>query len=1281
MIQRIKRVIFLISVGLVLLLGMGSVVIRLSLLEIESYKTALENKVLELTTIPIEIGSLRANFRGFSPEIILQDIRVLTEDEQAESPIKLEEVRIGVNPIQLLLTRELLPSSWLTLVGAKLSIARKEDGSLSIVGLNAGDSEQPYWMLQGGRYEVLKSEITWLDEQRHGTSLKFDKVDLLIKNEFDAQRHEIHLISQLPKQVGKTLRVSMSIQGDVFETDAINGIVYVEATDIQLPELLTGKKPLGIKIQAGEGSFKTWSKFQHSKLISLIGSLQAKNLVLNKGRKNQKPLQIISLSTEFNGTRSGADWQLGVADFDLQIGDKTWPTAGFSLSADEQFSRFSGSITQLDLQEMMQLFGFFMPKKSEKYDLISKLDLKGMLTEFSFFVDSSNDQFAVSGVFDHVFTNAYAGLPELENLSGSIKGSNEKGVIALNTKKGSLFYREVFRKPFIINRLSGLLQWQQMPDKWQVSSESLVLDTKDIQIQSRVALTIPKNNDAAVFMDLQASFANAQDVSYAPEYYPVSIMDKDLLNWLDNAFVSGKLGHGDLLVYGELDKFPFSNGHGAFEVMYNLLDVELHVHPEWPNLKNVAADLLFLKNSVSIDISHAEVNNLQVKRALVEVPSFSESNHLLVKGQVNGRIVDGLTYLQHTPLSESADNVLDVIVPVGLTQVKLDLKIPLVETAEVVVDGIAHLNKARLTVKSADLNITAVKGDLKFTEKGLYSDTIKAKALAYPVEIKVATDALNTSVTFSGKTDILQLRKQFGFLDNEFIEQRIKGLIAYQVKLDLPGNRNEPAELNINTNLLGVLIDLPGSLKKSAKQQRPFFVSLLINDDDLLPVTLNYNDELKAAIQMSKQQSAMHSAHLVYGKGTAVPPLGMGIDIAVEQDFIDASEWMEFVKLGANEEQKAEENINSISINIKQLQWNNKNQGAFEIAMQRVGQQWQGNLSCAAAKGAFVLPRNYTGKDAIMLDMAYLNLSELMQAEMQEDSLSVEEMPLINVLSEQLWWKGVDLGKLEIKTERLVDGVRFNYINVIADDHNIELKADWIKKDQGFVTEMSGSLSADDFGGFLSKIGFPNDLKDSGGKVEYEGIWQGAPYQLSLQKMDAEIDLEFTDGRISSIEPGFGRILGLLAMEQWVKRLTLDFSDLYEQGLSFNSITGHYSLNEGKAVTKDLMVDAITARIAIEGEADLLAETLDKNVVVVPKSSGAVPIAGTIVSSIAGTITQVLTRDYKEGYFFGSKYRITGKWDDIEVTTLHEHDGVLKKTWKGLTDFSWMKSTPQHNNK
>jgi uncharacterized protein YhdP len=145
-----------------------------------------------------------------------------------------------------------------------------------------------------------------------------------------------------------------------------------------------------------------------------------------------------------------------------------------------------------------------------------------------------------------------------------------------------------------------------------------------------------------------------------------------------------------------------------------------------------------------------------------------------------------------------------------------------------------------------------------------------------------------------------------------------------------------------------------------------------------------------------------------------------------------------------------------------------------------------------------------------------------------------------------------------------------------------------------------------------------------------------------------------------------------LAMEQWVKRLSLDFTDLYRQGLAFNKITGSFKINNGVASSNDLQVDAIAANMLLVGNANLPAKTVDFHVAVVPKSSSALPIAGTIVGNIAAVITNALTSDYKEGYFFGSEYKLAGPWGDIDVTALPEEAGLVNKTWRGLTEFNWL---------
>ncbi|KAF3983649.1 MAG: TIGR02099 family protein [Methylococcales symbiont of Hymedesmia sp. n. MRB-2018] len=1255
--------------------------VRFFLLSAEDYKADLQSKVRELTELPINIGQLHAHMRGFNAEIILDDIQILASNNNELVAVKLKQIRLNVSLLQLLFTQKILPSSWLTLVGVDLSIIRNEDGSLSIAGLTRDDSEQPYWLLEGRGYEILNSHITWLDNQRKTLPIEFRDVDLLLKNGGSDDNHELHFLANLAKEYGESLRVSMAFNSDVFAAGKTNGNVYIEGKNINLTALMTGGNPLGLKIKSGQGSFKQWGQVKDSKFHDSRGSIQARNIVLEKQNDKQKPLHIKKLKTAFNLFKKGEAWALTVVDLFLENNERKWPAASFSFSVDNAFNQITASILHLDFLQLTELMRFFTALDFSEHDVIKKLHLKGELKNVAVFIDNEKAQYAVNGAFNNIFIRAFEGFPEIKNLTGSIKGSNEKGVVVFDTHNGQLFFSELFKHSFAIEQLTGQLKWEQSADKWQISSESLILNTGDVETETKVLLSIPKN-EAPVFMNLQASFANMQDISQVSKYYPVSIMDEDAVEWLDKAFVSGKIKQGKVRVYGELDKFPFVNNQGVFEVQYEMKDVELQYNSDWPNLNHLNAGVVFFKNSVSVDLYDAQVNNLSVKDVILKIPSFTSSDHLLVKGKVEGQIFDGLHFLQKTPIHTIANNVLNAITPKGLTVIDLDLKIPLSKAAKMSANVTAHLSEAALKVNAVDIDVSEVTGDLTFTEKGFYCKNVSAKALGYPIQIDANSDDNKTLINIVGKTDIQHLEKQFDFFDSWILKgQRIKGSTAYKLKLDLPLNENKSASLKITTELQGVAVDFPETLKKSAEQKASLTVSMALNDPLLLPLSLNYQEELMLSMTIDKQKNKMISANIVYAESSdtvrifnKITDLEQGIKIQLEREKFDSTQWMAFIDQKDTQGNKEAVEIKEINLITKQLQWKNKSYGAFELAMHRLSNKWQGNISSSMAKGAFVLPIEQGGNEAIKLNMAHLNITELMQVDFKKENITVEKLPLINVESERLLWKNSNLGSLTINSERLLDGIRFNKIDIASKWYKVETKVDWVKSNNGYITDMYGTVKANNFGKFLNKFHFDNDFKNSEGSVEFFALWPGAPYQFSLEDMNAEMDIELKNGRLASVEPGFGRVLGLIAMEQWLKRLTLDFDDIYKKGMSFNSITGHFTIMKGNAASRNLFVDAVPARIFITGDADLIAETFDHRIAVVPKSSGALPIAGTIVSGIVGVITQVFSSEYRDGYFFGSEYKVQGSWDDFKVTAISEKEGILKKTWSGLTDFSWMKS-------
>jgi uncharacterized protein YhdP len=92
----------------------------------------------------------------------------------------------------------------------------------------------------------------------------------------------------------------------------------------------------------------------------------------------------------------------------------------------------------------------------------------------------------------------------------------------------------------------------------------------------------------------------------------------------------------------------------------------------------------------------------------------------------------------------------------------------------------------------------------------------------------------------------------------------------------------------------------------------------------------------------------------------------------------------------------------------------------------------------------------------------------------------------------------------------------------------------------------------------------------------------------------------------------------------------------------------------------------------LSGNTDLINRTVDHIVDVTPKSAEALPIAGTIMSKVAAFVAKSLTGAEHQGFFFGSQYLVQGSWDNVQISSLHENDGILQKTWNGITEFPWL---------
>ncbi|MEO0367437.1 MAG: AsmA-like C-terminal region-containing protein, partial [Pseudomonadota bacterium] len=141
------------------------------------------------------------------------------------------------------------------------------------------------------------------------------------------------------------------------------------------------------------------------------------------------------------------------------------------------------------------------------------------------------------------------------------------------------------------------------------------------------------------------------------------------------------------------------------------------------------------------------------------------------------------------------------------------------------------------------------------------------------------------------------------------------------------------------------------------------------------------------------------------------------------------------------------------------------------------------------------------------------------------------------------------------------------------------------------------------------------------------------------------------NGELVQVEPGSGRLLGLLNFNAFLRRVTLDFSDVVADGLRFDQMQYAGRLEKGTAILEDAFLFSPAAFVRMEGEIDLEQEILDIQMHVAPELGGNLALLSALANQTAGAVVFLLQNIFKDEMRNNSliSYRAAGTWDDFEM--------------------------------
>ena len=912
--------------------------LRYALSELDFYKTDIEALLSERLGAPVTIASIQGVLNGLHPELVLQDIQVHSEQNNSAA-VQLQEIHLGFS-ILTAIRQPLLEALKISIIGAKLSVTRLKSGAIDIEGLPGTDNEQPTWLMRGSQYKLIDSEILWHDEKRNAAPVLLEQMNITLNN--DANQHQIYIKTELPELLGKSLFLAMHFSGNVFTPESVNARLFIQGQDIHFEKFITGDLPFDFSFTKGNGNFSIWSRWQAAEMTQMSGSINLSNAAIKDNDNSLFPIDHLAL--QFILKKHLQQWRLGIKDSVLsskKLHSKTISleiaqlALGLERNADGDLIHLAINAPQLSLDPLSKiiLLNKILPKKLHKQ--LKAFALEGDVKELLLIANPKQETFAISARLADINFRQMGDIPGIKNLDAYIKGSEQQGVLQINSPQFKFTAPRLFRQTLNFTHALGNIHWQHN-DAWVLSSSLFELNSDHFKTSTKFTLTLA-HEDRPAFMSMRNSF-DIYDASKTPHFLPVGVIDKDIVTWLDQAFVSGHVKQGGILLQGALADYPFQQHKGVFEVLFDAEDAELHYAPDWSDVQGVSAEVRFFSTSMNINIHQGHANESTIQNATVSIDSFNDSQYIDVVGDIKSSLSHTITYLMHSPFKDQVKAIADVVDFTGSTEIHMDLKIPLGEqTLKANIN--AKTKNASATIIPIDLFIADITADLLFTEKGVYSQKVTAMSLGFPLTGELTTTDTAITTKVSGPMSITQLTRQFP----NPLWHYLNGTSQYHAQLDFPKNSEQICTIQLNSDLVGTSIHF-APLSKPEAQVHPLSIKLGIAATGIDAFNIAYENRLalQNRVDIKLKKIAPHWQGLIHtpvASGSVFIPIAFNnkSEISLVLKELDLSALQKF-KLDGDGEPLVVKNLPAIQLSSQELYWNDQNLGSLELQTQPTDQ-------------------------------------------------------------------------------------------------------------------------------------------------------------------------------------------------------------------------------------------------------------------------------------------------------------------------------------------------------
>ncbi|MGQ0501036.1 MAG: YhdP family protein [Panacagrimonas sp.] len=1274
--ERVKRRVWTLAVSLmavVLILGaLTTAIFQLVITVVPQYREDLADYVSRVAHQPVDIGGIGLVWSAtLTPRLELTDITLYGEDGETPA-LSAERLRLGFG-LWRLLHLDTTPTR-VELSGLELFAQIDEAGQFSLRGIDTagGPSRAPQdWLRQLGRFHSvhLSRCVLQLDDARLAGALpRFRLLDAEIA--FRAGKGSATADFELPSAMGSGATLDASITGDLERPETWRGSWSARIDDLTGLPWIDARMAPGSAVGFRDTQLQVYGSLHDGKLGPIGIGAEAEAIIV---RTHRQQAQLNDLRLAAHLTMHDGGWTLGIERLSATGPDGAWPETRAKLRFDRppEGPRIEAEAEYLRLADLAPWVAL-APAVAASGHLKTLQRVTGAVRGLVLRLqrDEGGLRYSARADLENLGLKPDGESIAFEGLSGALSASENEGRLSLDKAAVKLSAPHLLEQALAFDALTADLGWMRSREAWELAAPRFSWALAGSKGEGGLRLRLPLEPGQSPHINLDARFSAADATRFKP-YIP-KIWPTELRHWLGSAIVAGRVPAGRLKLEGELAHFPFVDHPGMFALDIDAADTDFAYAPGWPAIEQVSGHLEFRGKQLAIRSDSARVMGNPITAVEALIPDLHEG-HLGVVGQSQGDAARFYDFLRASPLAPRLAGLLSRTAASGEAFVQVNLQIPLAHAHETLVSGTVRTHGGRLDLTGLDEPVTDIHGELSFDNHGVRAEQLTGQMFDTPVQASIAPEGAGHSV-LHGQFDFAPDRGGAGLshLLPHFLVAGMEGSSRWNLRLPLDGA--DAGHVRLESDLQGLALTLPQPMKKPAADAWPTEVVLESEPAFPLRVTVEMPDRLGANLAFARPADGrtLHLRRATVRVGAGMRPHADEDRVFITGTAVDLDPllWVKAVHAGPTDSGAAGGGLDVpfvADLNVGRLWLGAQNVEGVRLLHAPAAGGWLAQVSGNGAQGDLAFQHDDLG-GVLRGRFQYVNVAARSEGTVQaaaqdaNDHLAAStpihpgQLPLLDLMVDDLHIARTELGRFELRTARIADGQRIERLRSLGPGGEIDARGQWRRAANTSSADVRFTIDNNAVDQLLSGFGYTPNLTARRSRFNGDLNWPAREGDgargLEWARAEGRLDIDLEKGQLRAVEPGAGRVLGLINFWALPRRLTLDFRDVVSEGLSFDQVNGRFDIGGGNATTQDLDIQAPSLKMEVRGRVGLAARDYDQRVKVYPDVSAGITLGALLVGGpIAGVLALIAQEvlDQPLDQVGQLNYRLTGGWDDPQV--------------------------------